>query len=238
MRFVSWGIIAACGFLLAGPAAKAADLRVPDLPPASRSPSPSYDWTGFYAGVYGGGALAAWEADYCRGNACRHVEGHEDGFAAGVYGGYNFEFANRFVIGGEFEWGKSSSSRDELILGDGALQSRFGAFGAARFRAGYAFDRLLAFGAVGVGIASIGNGYRYTVQKGCDTLEQAIWDENVKAGLVAGGGFEYALTKHFVARGEYLYADFGSVTLSGKDRTKAEFRNEMHLVRVGASYRF
>ena len=113
---------------------------------------------------------------------------HEDGFAAGVYGGYNFEFANRFVIGGEFEWGKSSSSRDELILGDGALQSRFGAFGAARFRAGYAFDRLLAFGAVGVGIASIGNGYRYTVQKGCDTLEQAIWDENVKAGLVAGGG--------------------------------------------------
>ena len=73
MRFVSWGIIAACGFLLAGPAAKAADLRVPDLPPASRSPSPSYDWTGFYAGVYGGGALAAWEADYCRGNACRHV---------------------------------------------------------------------------------------------------------------------------------------------------------------------
>ena len=53
-----------------------------------------------------------------------------------------------------------------------------------------------------------------------------------------GGGFEYAFTKHFVGRGEYLYADYGSVTLSSKDRTRAEFRNEMHLVRVGASYRF
>ena len=142
------------------------------------------------------------------------------------------------MIGGEFDWGKSSSSRDELIFGDSALLSRFGAFGSARLRAGYAFDRLLAFGAVGVGVASISNGYRYTVQKGCDTLQQFIWDEQVKAGLIAGGGVEYAFTKHFVGRGEYLYADYGSVTLSSQDRTRTEFRNEMHLVRVGASYRF
>jgi outer membrane immunogenic protein len=63
-RFLSWGIVAACGFLFAGPAAKAADLRVPDLP------SPSYNWTGFYAGIYGGGGYAAWAADYCRNGAC------------------------------------------------------------------------------------------------------------------------------------------------------------------------
>ncbi|HEY9455422.1 MAG TPA: outer membrane beta-barrel protein [Bradyrhizobium sp.] len=232
MRFVSWGIVAACGFLLAGPAAKAAEIRIPDLP------SPSYNWTGFYAGVYAGGGYAAWAADYCRNGACRHAEGQSGGFAAGVYGGYNFQFANRFLIGGEFDWGKSSSSRDELVFGDSALLSRFGVFGSARLRVGYAFDRLLAFGAVGVGVASIGNGYRYTVQKGCDTLQEMIWDEQVKAGMIAGGGIEYAFTKHFVGRGEYLYADYGSVTLSGRDRTRTEFRNEMHLVRVGASYRF
>ena len=164
--------------------------------------------------------------------------GQASGFAVGVYGGYNHQFANRFVIGGELEWGKSSSSRDELIFGDSALLTDFGAFGAARLRAGYAFDRLLAYGAVGVGFASISNGYRYTIQKGCDTLQQAIWDEQVKAGLIVGGGFEYAFTRHLVGRGEYLYADYGSVTLTGKDRTRAEFHNEMHLVRVGASYRF
>ena len=89
-----------------------------------------------------------------------------------------------------------------------------------------------------VAVASISNGYRYTVQKGCDTLEQAIWDEQVKVGLIAGAGIEYAFTEHFVGRGEYLYADYGSVTLSSRDRARAEFRNEMHLVRVGASYRF
>lgn len=230
MRFVFWGIVAACGFLLAGQVAKATDL---DLP----RPSPHYDWTGFYAGVYGGGAYAAWTADYCRNGACRHAEGQADGFAVGVYGGYNYQFASRFVIGGEFHWGKSSSSRDEHF-GDSALLSRFGAFGSARLRAGYAFDRLLAYGAVGVGLASIGNGYRYTVRRGCDTLEQTIWDEQVKAGLIAGGGVEYAFTRHLVGRGEYLYANYGGVSLSGRDGTRAEFRNEMHLVRVGASYRF
>lgn len=107
-----------------------------------------------------------------------------------------------------------------------------------RLRAGYAFDRLLAFGAVGVGVASISNGYRYTVQEGCGTLQQFISDEQVKAGLIAGGGVEYAFTKHFVARGEYLYANYGNVTLTSKDRARAEFHNEMHLVRIGASYRF
>jgi opacity protein-like surface antigen len=75
-------------------------------------------------------------------------------------------------------------------------------------------------------------------QKGGDTLEQFIWDEQVKAGLIADGGIEYAFTKHFVGRGEYLYANYGSVALSSRDRTRTEFRNKMHLVRVGASYRF
>ena len=149
-------------------------------------------------------------SDYCRNGACRHAEGQAGGFAVGIYGGYNYQFANRFVIGGEFDWGKSTSSRDEHVFGDSALLSGFGAFGSARLRAGYAFDRLLAYGAIGVGVASIGNGYRYIVQKGCDTIEQVIWDEHVKAGLIAGGGFEYAFTRHFVGRGEYLYANYGT----------------------------
>ena len=128
-------------------------------------PSPHYNYR--LCRVFGGGAYAAWAADYCRNGACRHGEGQAGGFAVGVYGGYNYQFANRFVIGGELDWGKSTSSRDEHVFGDSALLSSFGAFGSARLRAGYAFDRLLAFGAVGVGVASISNGYRYTVQKGC-----------------------------------------------------------------------
>src|SRR5947209_19944806 len=96
MRFLSWGIVAACGFLLAGPAAKATDL---DLP------SPHYNWTGFYAGVYGGGAYAAWAADYCRNGACRPAEGQAGGFAVGVFGGLQLQFCTTCGIRCGCGWG-------------------------------------------------------------------------------------------------------------------------------------
>lgn len=232
MRFVSWGIVAACGFLLAVPTARAADRRIPE------PPSPHYNWTGFYAGVFGGGAHSEWTVDYYRKHYHGHAEGRASSFAFGAYGGYNYQFANHFVIGGELDFGTSTASPEDQIFGNDVLLARFGAFGSARLRAGYAFERLLLFGAIGVGVASISNGYRYTVQKGCDTLQETIWDDEVKTGLITGAGVEYAFTKHLVARGEYVYADYGSVTLSNRDRNRAEFRNEMHLVRVGASYRF
>ena len=232
MRFVSWGIVAACGFLLAVPEVKATELRIPDLPP------PQYNWTGFYAGVYGGAAHGAWSADYYWKRHYSHAEGSMSEFAIGAFGGYNYQFANRFVIGGELDWGTTTGSSEDQIFGNDVVLTRFGAFGSVRARGGYAVDRLLLFGTVGVSFASINNGYRYTYQKGCDTLQETVWNDQVKAGVTAGGGVEYAFTKHFVGRGEYLYTDYGSVTVSGRDGNRAEFRNVMHLVRVGASYHF
>jgi outer membrane immunogenic protein len=37
----------------------------------------------------------------------------------------------------------------------------------------------------------------------------------LKTGWVAGGGAEYALDKHWSARAEYLFADFGTVSNAG-----------------------
>ena len=232
MRFVSWGIVAACGFLLAVPTAKAADWRIPE------PPSPNYNWTGFYAGVFGAAAHGMWTADYYRKGQHGHAEQSVNGFAFGAYGGYNYQLANRFVIGGELDLGTSTGSSEDLIFGKDALLARHGMFGSARMRVGYAFDRLLLFGTIGIGVASISNGYRYTVQKGCDTLQEVVWDDQVKSGVTTGAGVEYAFTRQLVARGEYVFTDYGSVTLSNRDGNRAEFRNEMHLVRVGASYRF
>ena len=101
-------------------------------------------------------------------------------------------------------------------------------------RVGYAFDRLLLFGTIGVGVASISN----NIQKGRNAGEEVVWEDQVKAGVTTGAGVEYAFTNNWVGRGEYVYTDYGSVTLYNRDRNRADFRNEMHLLRVGASYRF
>src|SRR4051812_49824430 len=115
MRFASWGFVAACGFLLAGPAAKAAEIRIPDLP------SPQYDWTGFYAGVYGGGAFAAWAADYFRNGACRHADGQASGLAVGVYGGFKHQVAQPLLVRGGHGLGEIPSSPGANLLWRRAL---------------------------------------------------------------------------------------------------------------------
>ena len=152
----------------------------------------------------------------------------------GVYGGYNYQFANRFVIGGELDLGKSTASQQNQIFDNDTSLARFGVFGSARMRVGYAFDRLLLFGTIGVGVASISN----NIQKGRNAGEEVVWEDQVKAGVTTGAGVEYAFTNNWVGRAEYVYTDYGSVTLYNRDRNRADFRNEMHLLRVGASYRF
>ena len=232
MRFFSLGVVAASGFLLALPVAQAADVRKSE--PAAVYNSPYYNWTGYYAGVFGGGAHGIWTVDFYRNNNHGHAEEGADGLALGVYGGYNYQFANRFVIGGELDLGKSTASQQNQIFDNDTSLARFGVFGSARMRVGYAFDRLLLFGTIGVGVASISN----NIQKGRNAGEEVVWEDQVKAGVTTGAGVEYAFTNNWVGRGEYVYTDYGSVTLYNRDRNRADFKNEMHLLRVGASYRF
>jgi outer membrane immunogenic protein len=224
--------VAIGGFCLVASAAQAADVRV--ARPAAVYESPYYNWSGFYAGAFGGGAHGLWTVDFYRNNNHGHAEEGLDGLAFGVYGGYNYQFANRFVIGGELDLGKSTASVQNEIFDNDHTLAKFGMFGSARMRFGYAFDRLLLFGTVGVGVANITN----NIQKGRNAGEEVVWEDQVKAGVTAGAGIEYAFSRNWVGRAEYVYTDYGQVTLYNRDGNRAEFRNELHLLRVGASYKF
>lgn len=225
-------VAAACGMVVAVSAAEAADLR--RLEPVSVADSPHYNWSGFYAGVFAGGAHGVWTVDFYRNNNHGHAEEGADGAAFGIYGGYNYQFANRFVIGAELDIGKSTASQSNDIFDNDTSLAKFGVFGSARARFGYAFDRLLLFGTIGVAAANLTN----TIQKGRNAGEEVLWEDQVKAGITAGLGAEYAFTNNWVGRAEYVYTDYGMVTLYNRDGNRAEFRNEMHLLRAGASYRF
>lgn len=232
MKIVSGFAVAAGGLFLALQVAQAADVR--RLDPAPMNNTPYYNWSGFYAGVFAGGAHGVWTVDFYRNNNHGHAEEGADGVAFGIYGGYNYQFANRFVIGAELDFGKSTASQNNNVFDNDTSLAKFGVFGSARARFGYAFDRLLLFGTVGVAAASLSN----NIQKGRNAGEEVVWEDQVKAGFTAGAGVEYAFTRNWIGRGEYVYTDYGTVTLYNRDGNRAEFRNEMHLIRAGASYRF
>jgi outer membrane immunogenic protein len=235
MKFLYRGAIVSCGLLLAATVSHAADMRLaPAAPVAAAYGSPAYDWSGFYAGVFAGGSHGVWSSDLYRNNNHGHSEQGADGAAFGVFGGYNYQFANRFVIGAEADFGKSSAQVSNEIYDNDSSLAKYGAFGSVRGRVGYAFDRALLFATAGVGFANISN----DIQKGRNAGEQVVWDDQVRAGLAVGGGIEYAFTDHLFGRGEYTYTDYGNVTLYNRDGNRADFKNEMHTVRAGLGYKF
>jgi outer membrane immunogenic protein len=222
--------IAIIGLCLAAPMANAADLRFGDV----AAPPPVFSWTGYYVGAFVGGAHGLWTVDFYRNNNHGHAEEGADGGAFGVWGGYNYQFANRLVVGGEVDFGKTNAKQSNDIFDNDTSLAEFGVFGSARARFGYAFDRVLLFGTTGVSFASITN----NIQKGRNAGEQVVWEDQVRAGPVVGAGVEYAFTNNLIGRGEYLYSNYGTVTLFNRDGNRADFKNELHLLRAGLSYKF
>lgn len=146
--------------------------------------------------------------------------GSEDGVAVGGWLGYNFMLSNRFVLGVEADVGKANADQsDDSDLSRVTIDT----FGSLRARYGYAIDRFLVYGTAGVAFANVTNvGDRFD-------------DDKMKTGYAIGGGLEYAVTPNLIARAEYIYSDYGNVS-RGNDPN--EVSTDMHLARIGLSYRF
>lgn len=59
----------------------------------------------------------------------------------------------------------------------------------------------------------------------------------IRAGYTLGGGLEVALDPNWFVRGEYLYADYGRVSVALADGSRASARIDTHTARIGISYR-
>lgn len=214
--------------------ATAAGARDARLRPAPVAPEPAYDWSGAYVGGYVGGAHGLWTVDFYRNNNHGHAEEGADGFAAGAWVGYNYMLNRNWLVGVEAEFGNTSADQSNNIFDNDTSYASYGPYGSIRARIGYAFDRLLIFATTGLALANITN----DIQKGRNAGEEVVYDDQLRTGFALGGGIEYAFTPQWVGRAEYLYSNYGSVTLVNRDGNRADFENELHLLRVGASYRF
>jgi outer membrane immunogenic protein len=218
-------------------AASAADLGGPRRGSPKDEPvyvAPVYNWTGLYFGGYVGLAHGLWTVDFYRNNNHGHAEEGADGFAGGGWVGYNYQLPSNFVIGLEADLGATTASQSTDIFDNDTSYASYGMIGSLRGRAGYAMDRLMVYGTVGLAFANITN----TIQKGRNAGEQVLWEDQTATGYTLGGGLEYAFSDRWVGRAEYLYADYGTVNLVNQDGNKADFGNELHLLRTGLSYRF
>lgn len=170
-----------------------------------------YDWSGAYLGAMLGYTWGEYSPE-----SMSDVD--DNGYIAGGYAGLNFQSGSLvFGLEGDF----AAAGLDES---SGGMSIETDMIGNVRGRIGYAFDRVLAYGAGGVAFANV------------KADDGSVSDENWQSGFTVGAGVEAAMTDNLLARVEYLYSDFGEETYNLSTDTDIELKT--HTVRAGLAYKF
>jgi outer membrane immunogenic protein len=232
--------------------AEAADLPV-KAPPLA--PVAIYNWAGFYLGGHAGYRWADPEFSgpgydgLVSPSPARSASYRTNGGIVGVHAGYNHMLTPTILAGieGDWTWGKrrasaTGSSIDDL--GDGFIfRSEVELTWQATFRGrlGVVNGQWLLYGTGGVAFARI----RWTD----NTTEIFVGDPiaasssdagKTLTGYVVGVGAEYLWRPNWIARVEYLYENFGDVSLpfgTGSQVGKLDLK-DVSKIRVGISYKF
>jgi high affinity Mn2+ porin len=241
------GIVGVCiaialAFAVGLPAtpAQAADATVPSpwsqLPlKAPPAPASSFDWTGFYVGGHVG---------YARGNARVTVAdddptnfSHAFGsLIGGLQGGYNYVLPSRLLLGIEADMSfPNYLSADEVAwfrtTPDTDIAEKIEFMSTVRGRLGYAFDHWMVY-ATGGFAWSLG---RYLQTPGAiDNTDKTL---HLHTGWAAGTGAEFAIAPNWIARLEYLYANFGHADVLFPSGTTAGSAYDVHMIRGGLNYK-
>jgi outer membrane immunogenic protein len=227
---------------------------------------PVFSWTGFYLGGYAGYALgradtagaldpnspfgsAAPDAQPVY-NANMSPQLKPRGFTGGGTVGANWQ-TGVIVWGVEGDFGafnlSNSATASATPPSHAGLTSSTSVsadrLGTVRGRVGWAFDRSLIFATAGAAFTNLGfqqtNTYATLGPAGVENFSIS----NVRAGVAAGGGWEYMFAPRWSGKVEYLHLDFG--TLTGSGVVPVQPVNVTHTttftadaVRAGINYRF
>lgn len=180
--------------------------------PAEDASAGGFDWSGFYAGVHGGGALG-------KGKGSTDFLDGVSGGLFGVQAGYNVQ-KDPWVAG--FETQFSYSGARDSSAGTTLKQDWLG---TAAARIGFAYDKWLFFGKGG---AAAGN-LKVSTPVGADSGWALGW--------VAGAGVEYGFTPNLTGRIEYDHVDLGNKTLNpGGVATDVGTKSDS--LKAGLNYKF
>jgi len=216
-------------------------------PPA---PVPVFSWTGFYIGGHVG---KGWTDSSVTENGLTPpafgglvftpgvvTDMNSSGVMYGFQGGYNWQFANNFVVGIEGDLSFSSIGRDFTPFGAFATySSEFNRLGTIRGRIGYAFDRLMIYGTGGWATARLKNQLDATALFPVTGLTAR---DSSPSGYAVGGGMEYALLGNWTVKAEYIHAGFsdrtGQIPLAPGANYTFTFKDSIDVVRAGLNYKF
>lgn len=198
-----------------------------------------YDWSGFYAGVVGGG-------DWGRSKHINNANDvtstfHVNGALLGASAGYNAQFAGIWLFGLEGDMSWSNASGKAFNIPPFATATQSGAkeswLATTRVRLGVVpVDRWLAYVTGGVALAD--------VKAQIINEDITFTESHIRGGWTVGAGAEVALDRNWSAKLEYLHVgltDTPYFTPVPRDDTVNRGGGvplNQEIVRGGLSYRF
>ncbi len=209
------------------------------LPYQAGSDAAHDEWSGFYAGIVVGGEWGR----------SKHINNTNDitsafdvsGALVGASVGYNGRFASTWLFGveGDMSWSNANGSASDVPPFNTARQSgtKERWLGTARVRLGLTpIEHWLTYITGGVALAD--------VEADIVNPEVTYSDRHVRGGWTAGGGVEYAISRNWSAKLEYLHVGLTdtsyftpapAVTTSNR---AAGVPLEEDIVRAGINYKF
>lgn len=226
---------------LTGTPALAADLGRPVYKAQSvPAPPPAFNWTGWYVGANVGGHRGrdAITTTFNRvgfhpplpfnADTLSPVTLNPAGVIGGLQIGYNWQLNNTLLgIEADADWLGGTASRNLVYpgpnpaAGDVLSNSTEGRFLATiRPRLGVTFDQVLLYATGGVAFESVKDSDSLCNQ-GCPTAGANLGANlgsasttTTRTGWTAGGGLEYAFSRNWSVKAEYLYVGLGSFDTS------------------------
>jgi outer membrane immunogenic protein len=234
------------------PAAYAGGAPVPretkDFSEQLAAPAPQRcNWQGFYLGLNLGGAYATSDASDLDGyNLVTDWAYDMSAFTGGGQAGYNMQFG-KFVFGVEADAGYLGLDGTGVEPGspgsDTFARTKTDFYTTLRARAGFSVDCWLFYlTGGGMGASYEGKVVDDCVNGNCGGGFIDASSDGFRFGWTVGGGVEWALTRHWSIKTEYLYFDlandrFSNVTVAG-NRVRFDNDTDGHIVRVGLNFRF
>jgi outer membrane immunogenic protein len=186
-------------------------------------------------------------------NAVGAMSGRKDGFTGGGQLGYNFQF-QQFVAGLEGDFNYLGADRSETGSANYPCcgfpftitqRARAEWLATARLRLGWTVNSVLIYATGGLAFANLHYSGVFTDTSGA---AEAGSISTTRTGWALGAGIEYAITRNWSVKAEYLHADLGSESAPGGLFTAGGpfpgtvFRHSVSLrtdiARLGINYRF
>jgi len=227
-------LIGGLATLIAGPAVfVVGTASAADLPARDRAPYMPYDapplfsWTGFYAGINGGGSFGG----FTQGGSLFY--GSTAGGQIGGTIGYNYQ-AGPIVVGleGDIAWADINGSKTPF--GGVSTKASVDEVNTVRARIGYGYDRTLFYITGGYAGGSVSG----KVSNFASTPNLVINESHYLNGYAIGGGVEYMVAPHFSVKAEYLFTSLGSTNYFGGTPSSINAGVDYSSIKAGVNYHF